>query len=51
MEFVIYNNVEDKNQIRDIISNKFVSINLCCYTIIFYKNPNYYFAFYCYKGN
>ena len=51
MEFVIYNSIEDTNHIREMISNKFLSINLCCYQIIFYKNPNYYFACYCYKGN
>ena len=49
MEFVIYYNVEDANH-REMISNKFLSINLCCYQIIFYKNQNYYFACYCYKG-
>ena len=31
MEFVIYNSVEHTNQIREIISNNFLSINLCCY--------------------
>ena len=36
MEFVIYNSVEDTNHIREMISNKFLSINLCCYQIIFY---------------
>ena len=51
MEFVIYNSVEHPTQLREIISNKYLSINLFCYQIIFYKNPNYYFACYCYKGN
>jgi len=51
MEFVIYNSIDDANHIREMISNKFLSINLGCYQIIFYKNPNYYFACYCYKGN
>jgi hypothetical protein len=51
MEFVIYNSIDDANHIREMVSNKFLSINLGCYQIIFYKNPNYYFACYCYKGN
>lgn len=51
MEFVIYNSVEHANHIREVISNKYLSINLCCCQIIFYKNPNHYFACYCYKGN
>ena len=51
MEFVIYNSLEHANNIREINSNKFLSINLCCYQIIFYNNLNYYFACYCYKGN
>ena len=49
MEFFIYNTVEHENQIREMNLNKYLCIHLCCYQIIFYKNPNYYFACYCYK--
>ena len=51
MEFATYNLLEYEKYIRENNLIQIFALNLCCYQINFYKNPNYYFTCYCYKSN
>ena len=48
MEFANYTLLEHEIYVRENNLTKMFGINLCCYQMIFYKNPKYYFSCFCF---